>query len=292
MRIHRVLLLFICAAPFGYAQKESLLIGPGDTLHIKVLEAPELEQTVRVTDAGTVPLVIGGNVSVAGLSPGAAASAVRDALVTGHYLLNPHVSLTQDQMATQNVSVLGQVRAPGNYPTATTRTILEVLTLAGGLTDVASRDLTIRRHGTGERIIYFYSNDSKAALNDDIVVYPGDTIIVPKVDVVYTLGDVLRPGGFPMATNNSKLSVLQAVSLAGGTTHTAVPSDARLVRKNADGTYQEIPLPLSDMQKGRKPDMQLQADDIIYVPFSYLRNAALGITSLLAAASSAAIYQF
>ncbi len=292
MRLPSVLLMFLCAVSFGYAQNGSLLIGPGDTLHIKVLEAPELEQIVRVTDAGTVPLVIGGSVSVAGLSPGSAATEVRNALIGGHYLLNPHVSVTQDQMATQNVSVLGQVRSPGSFPTATKRTVLEVLTLAGGLTDLASRDLTIRRHDTGERISYYYSNDPKAALTTDVAVYPGDTIIVPKVDVVYTLGDVVRPGGFPMATNNSKLTVLQAVSLAGGTAHTAVPSDARLVRKNPDGSYQEIPLPLSDMQKGKKPDMQLQADDIIYVPFSYLRNAALGVANLVAAASSAAIYQF
>ena len=49
-------------------------------------------------------------------------------------------------------------------------------------------------------------------------------------------------------------------------------------------------MPLSDMQKGKKPDLQLQAGDIVYVPFSYLRNAALGITGIAAAATSAAIY--
>lgn len=117
-------------------------------------------------------------------------------------------------------------------------------------------------------------------------------MIVPKADVVYILGDVNRPGGIAMVTNDSKLSALQAISLAGGTPPNAVPSRARLIRKQADGSHVEIPLQLSAIQKGKQPDIPLQADDVVYVPFSYARNMAVGAGSLVGATTSAAIYRF
>ncbi|WP_158749465.1 polysaccharide biosynthesis/export family protein [Acidobacterium sp. S8] len=292
MQMFKAFCLALLFVAFCRAQKESITIGPGDLVHVKVLEAAELEQSVRVTDAGAVPLIVGGNVKIAGFTPAEAANEIQRALVEGHYLLTPHVSVTIEQPATENVTVVGQVRAPGSYPIGTPRSILDVLALSGGITDLANREITIERRETKERLRYNLSNHSDKALDENIQIYPGDTILVPKVDLIYALGDLRKPGGFPMSTNDSKLSVLQAIAFAGGTPPTAVPSDARLVRRQADGTYIEIPLPLSDMQKGKKADMPLQADDIIYVPFSYLRNAMLGITNIVAAASSAAIYQF
>jgi len=80
--------------------------------------------------------------------------------------------------------------------------------------------------------------------------------------------------------------------LAGGTPPSAVPSHTRLVRKQRDGSYVEIDVQLSAMQKGKSADIQLQADDILYVPFSYLRNMAMGVDTLVAAAASASIYRF
>jgi polysaccharide export outer membrane protein len=64
------------------------------------------------------------------------------------------------------------------------------------------------------------------------------------------------------------------------------------LQRPEDGRYVEIPLPLSDMQKGKRQDQLLQADDIIYLPFSYLRNMAVSVNSLVSAAASAAIYRF
>jgi polysaccharide export outer membrane protein len=286
-----LLVLFCCAACCG-AQNESLTIGPGDTVHVKVLESPELEQTTRVTDAGALTLILGGKVQVAGLNPAEAAVAVARVLVEGHYLLTPHVSVITEQTATENVTILGQVRTPGSYPIATPRPILDVLALAGGLNDVAQRKVTIQRHSNKERVDYVLSNSANAALDGNIPVYPGDTVLVPKADVVYVLGDVNRPGGIAIVTNDSKLSALQALSLAGGTPPNAVPSHARLIRKQPDGTHVEQQLQLSAMQKGKEPDIPLQGDDIIYVPFSYARNMAVGAGSLVGATSSAAIYRF
>ena len=83
---------------------------------------------------------------------------------------------------------------------------------------------------------------------------------------------------------------LQLVALAGATQTSAVPNDSKLIRRTPDGSYSETPLKLSSMQKGKLPDVKLQPGDIVYVPFSYLRYAALGITNIAAAATSAIIY--
>jgi polysaccharide export outer membrane protein len=289
--VQSLLLLFCCAACCG-AQTESLTIGPGDLLHVKVLEAAELEQSARVTDGGTFTLILGGNVHVAGLTPPEAALAIERVLIDGHYLLTPHVSVITEQTATQNVTILGQVRSPGNYAIGTPRPILDVLALAGGLTELANRKVMIQRHTTKERIAFELSNSANAALDGSVDVFPGDTVIVSKADVVYILGDVNRPGGIAMVTNDSTLSAVQAISLAGGTPPNAVPSHTRLIRKQADGSRVEIPLQLSAMEKGKQPDIQLQADDVLYVPFSYTRNIAVGAGSLVGATSSAAIYHF
>lgn len=288
----RLLSFLLCSVACCPAQTESLTVGPGDQLHVKVLEAPDLEEIARVTDAGTFPLILGGSVQVAGLTPSEAARAVARVLVAGHYVLTPHVTVTLDQTATQNVTIMGQVRTPGSYAIGTSRPILDVLALAGGLTDLADRKVTIERHASKQRIDFVFSNSADTALGASVLVFPGDTIVVPKADVVYILGDVNRPGGFAMVTNDSKLSVVQAMALAGGTPPNAVPSQARLIRKKADGTLQEIPLQLSAIEKGKNPDIPLQADDIVYVPFSYMRNIAVGAGSLVGATSSAAIYRF
>jgi polysaccharide export outer membrane protein len=285
---------FACVLLFSLQQArcedESLKIGPGDTVHIKVLETSDLEQVAKVTDAGQVPLVLGGNVTLAGLTPAEAASVIEKALRDGGFVLHPHVTVLIEQYATQNVSVLGQVRSPGTYPIGTPRTVVDVLSLAGGVTELADRKITIERRASGEKISYFLSNQSKTALDDNVKVYPGDIVMVPKADVVYVLGDVGRPGGIVMNTNDSQLSALEAISMAGGTLPHAVPSHTRMVRKQADGTYVEITLPLSDMQKGKKPDVQLQANDIIYVPFSYGRNAALSLGGIVSAAAGSSLY--
>jgi polysaccharide export outer membrane protein len=292
MRAFRSVLILFCCAGCCLAQTESLTIGPGDLLHLKVLEAPELEQSARVNDAGALTLMLGGKVQVAGLTPAEAAVAIERALVEGHYVLTPHVSVSTEQTATENVTILGQVRSPGSYPIATPRPVLDVLALAGGLNDLAQRKVTIQRHSTKERIDYVLSNSANAALDANVPVYPGDTVLVPKADVVYVLGDVNRPGGIAIVTNDSKLSALQALTLAGGTPPNAVPSKSRLIRKQADGSHVELPLQLSAMQKGKEADIPLQGDDIIYVPFSYARNMAVGAGSLIGATSSAAIYRF
>ena len=273
-----------------FAQKESLLIGPGDQLHIQVFDTPEMEQLPRVTDAGTIPLLFVGDVKVAGMTPGDAAHEIEEALKAKHLMLTPQVAITVQQFATQNVYVMGQVNTPGAYPITTPSSVVSVLALAGGLADTADRHITIERHSDAtQRVNYFLSNRSDDALNNDVLVYPGDTVLVPKVGIVYVLGDVGSPGGYPMTTNDSQMTVLQALALAGSANKTSLLSKAKLIRHTANGP-QEVPMVLASMQKGKDQDIQMQPDDVLYIPSSWMKNLTQNASQIVGSAAAAAVY--
>lgn len=272
-------------------QKESLLIGPGDLIYIEVYDTPEFTQEVRVNDAGMARLHFVGDVKLAGLSPAAAGNAVEKALLDKQVMKHPQVTVKIEDYATQGVSIMGQVQTPGTYPIPTPQPILRVLSLAGGLTGAADRTVTISRHGDGDqKLTYYVSNNSNEALSDQIMVFPGDIVVVPRAPVVYVLGDVGKPGGYTMNTNDSHLTVLQAIAMAGSTNKTAVQSKIRLIRKTPQGGQQESTIKLSAMQKGKEPDMVLQPNDVLYVPFSWMKNMAVSASSITASTASAAIY--
>ena len=286
----QLLFVFFALSAGSMAQNESLLIGPGDLLHLQVYDTPEMEQRARVTDAGDIPFSFLGKVKVSGLTPEQAAVQIERRLVDGGVMLHPQVSVRVEGYATQNASVMWQVLKPGIYELDTSRKVVEVLAMAGGLTDMADRHITIQRSGpTKRKVEYYYSNAAGAALSDDPMVFPGDSVVVPRVAVVYVLGDVLKPGGYPMITNNSNMTVLQAIALAGYANHTAAVGKSKLVRETPAGV-QEIDLEVSLMQKGKKPDVALLPDDVIYVPFSFLRNVGINGQGILASATSAVIY--
>jgi polysaccharide biosynthesis/export protein len=289
-RICTLLLLLFGLATSSQAQNESLLIGPGDLLHLQVYDTPEMEQRARVTDAGNIPFSFVGNVRVASLTPEQAAKQIEGRLIAAGVMLHPQVTVRVEAYATQNVSVMGEVQKPGPYEIDTPHKVVEVLALAGGLTSIADRHITIERYGTSkQKVEYYYSNAAGNALSDDPMVYPGDTVVVSKVAVVYVLGDVLKPGGYPISTNDSRMTVLQAIALAGYANHTAAVGKSKLVRGTPTGV-EEIDLQVSAMEKGKKPDVALLPDDVVYVPFSFMRNVGVNGSGILASASSAAIY--
>jgi polysaccharide export outer membrane protein len=272
------------------AQTETLLIGPGDLLHLLVYDTPEMEQKARVTDAGKIPFNFLGSVAVAGMTPEQAAEQIEHRLIAAGVMIHPQVTVRVEAYATQNASVMGQVQKPGVYEIDTSRKVVDVLALAGGLTDLADRHITIQRFGSEKKTVdYYYSNSASTAFSDDPLVYPGDTVIVPKAAMVYVMGDVAKPGGYPINTNNSKMTVLQAIALAGYANHTAAVGKSKLVREN-DGRVEEINLEVGAMQKGKSPDVALLPDDVVYVPFSFMRNVGINGQGILASVASASIY--
>jgi polysaccharide biosynthesis/export protein len=271
------------------AQKESLLIGPGDLIQVDVLDTPEMEQQVRVTDDGNAPLAYVGNVEVGGKTPADAAAAIQQLLISKNVMKHPQVTVRVQEYSTQDVSVLGQVRTPGAYPLTTPQPVLRVLSLAGGVTDIADRQVTVKRHGSSEQVTYTLSNDPQKMLTNMVMVNPGDIVMVPKAPIIYIMGDVGRPGGYAMSSNESHLTLLQAIARAGSANKTSVPSKVRLIRDTDQGE-KETRIRLDDMEKGKIPDMDLQANDIVFVPFSWMKNIAMSGSTIAASTAGAAIY--
>ena len=292
MRRHKFTITFFLLAALTIpclAQQESLLIGSGDLIQMDVMDTPEMTQQVRVADDGTVRLAYVGKIHVAGQTPATAGNLIETALVEKHVMRKPQVTVRVQEYATEDVSVLGEVHTPGAYAITTPQTILRVLSLAGGLTDMANRHVTVKRYKSTEQLTYYVSNNSEQALSDVVMVNPGDTVLVPRAPLVYIMGDVNRPGGYAINTNDAHLTAMQAVAMAGSANKTSVLSHVRLIRTTEQGQV-ELPVHLDAIQKGKQPDIALKPDDILYVPFSWMKNVVLSSSSVASSTAAAAVY--
>ena len=272
------------------APPESLPIGAGDVVQVSVFDETDLTQVVRVSDAGEIVLNMLGPERIGGLTPFGAAEVVRKSYIDKGMLTNPQVAILVEQSFHRSVSVLGEVAHPGAVELPTPRTLLDVISLAGGFSATADRHVTIRRlsNPTAPETIFLPNDSAREVVGGSSLIYPGDAIIVPKAPVVYVLGDVARPGGY-VIQNDSRMTLLQAISLAGGAAHTAAEGRARLLHHGASG-YTEQKISLTAYEKGKLPDFELQKDDVIWVPFSYSKNVAIGAGSVLSGTGSALIY--
>ena len=107
--------------------------------------------------------------------------------------------------------------------------------------------------------------------------------------MVYVVGDVARPGGFPM-DQDDQLSVLQAVALAQGANRTAALKSAKLIRTTPQGRS-EVPINLSAMLGSKAADVPLRDGDIVFIPSSAAKSAMKrGLEAGVQAAVGVAIY--
>lgn len=281
--------LMFCSLTALYGQQESLVIGSGDMLHIQVYDTPEMDQHARVDDAGNIPMLFIGSVAVKGKTPAQAAQVISDAMIAKQMMRHPQVAVSVEQYATQGVSVLGEAGHPGVFTISTTRPILDVLSMAGGLNNAADRNIIIQRKGSSAHQETYFVANNPADSAREMTVSPGDVIIIPRASLVYVLGDVARPGGYPLFNNDSPATLLETLAEAGSPNRSAVLSGARLMRKTG-GVYQQTQLDLAKVEKGKQPDLPLQANDVIFVPFSYAKNFVMSGSSVAASVASAAIY--
>ncbi len=288
------------------AARQDYRIGPEDLVEITVFEVPELSRTVRVSAAGQISLPLIGTVKVAGLSPMELEDVLKE-MLRKTYIRDPQVSVFLREYKSDPVSVIGAVKMPGPYHIQTRKSLIEVLAMAQGLSDgpfknpgrtvVISRKRRTRTAATssGEA-----SNDStfpqvpaddgktegeivevplKELLQSgdpkwNVPIYPGDVVKVPPAGTVYVAGDVFKPGGFPL-TDFDYISVIQAVAMAGGTLRTANRKQSVIIRQDATGNRQEQKINLARILSGKDPDPKLQPNDILIVPGSVGRAAAL-----------------
>jgi polysaccharide export outer membrane protein len=127
----------------------------------------------------------------------------------------------------------------------------------------------------------------------NVPVHPGDIVKVSRAGIVYVVGEVQKPGGFVLQ-NNENISVLQALALAQGTTHTSAISHARIIRTDpATGKRTEIPMNLGKVLSGKKSDTLLQPKDIVFIPNSAAKSVLYrGSEAALQTATGVAIYRW
>ena len=272
------------------AASSDLEIGPGDLLEVAVFGAPDISKQVRVSSSGEVSLPLIGIVKVAGLTPGQAEKLVEKKLHDGDYVVDPHVSIFEKEYQTQGISVLGEVQKPGIYPMLGSHTLLDVIAAAGGTTPKAGNHVSIthRDRSRSVQTLTLKGNESDSTSNNPEVI-PGDTVVIQKAGIVYVVGEVRMPGGFVM--DKPQLTVLQALAMAQGATPTAKLDGARLIRKSGD-QRQELPIELKKILASKSPDVNLQPDDILFVPNSAAKSAMHhGLEAIVQAATGVAIYR-
>lgn len=280
--------------PTKATSKEStreVLIASGDLLEVTVYGMDDMSQKVRVDGQGNISLQLLGQVHVGGLTADATESLLDKMSVEKGILKDPHFSVFVKEDVQGGVSVLGEVNKPGIYELEGSRHLLEIISAAGGVTAKAGSTVTVTRHDDPADVIKVQLTDEGQDPASNIAIYPGDTVVVTKAPLVYVVGEVQRPSGLVME-NGERITVLQAIALAQGTTKTAKLGSSRIIRKQPDGSYQQIPLALGDMLKAKKPDIALQKEDILFIPTSVGRSVAgTTLQSAVQIAVGAAIYR-
>jgi polysaccharide biosynthesis/export protein len=272
-------------------QAPKISIGPGDLLNIDVFDTPELSGSVRVNQNGEANLAVVGEIQIAGLSPNQAAMKIEQELRARGIMIDPHVTVSISEYASQGATVMGEVHSPGMYPTLGTRKLLDMIALAGGVSQTAGRTATIIHRNDPSHPVDIALAPTEKFLPEqrNPTIQPGDTIVVAKAGVVYILGDVTKPGGFLM-DNNERLSLMQAMTLAGGWTKTAATNQVRIIRKVPEGR-EEILLDLKHVAYGKQADIKISNGDIVFVPSSLVKTLAWrGLEAVISASQTAVVY--
>jgi len=267
-----------------------LKLAPGFLIGLNVLDDTDFTGQFRVDEQGDITVPVLGAVHVAGETATEARTAIRAKLQGEQILKDPQVSLSVLEYAAPQVTIIGEVAAPGKYPLLVPHSIVDVLAMAGGPTMFAGDEVQIiPAEGEGKPILVHYSKASNPKAFEDVLIHPGDTVQVRRAGVVYILGAVNRPGGYVMQEDGT-LNLLQAISLANGTSVAASTKTIYLLRRNSDGTEVDIALPYKQISRGKRTDVQLRATDVLFIPTSAMKSILTNSQSVLASAASASIY--
>jgi polysaccharide export outer membrane protein len=157
------------------------VIGGQDVLDVSVWKEPELTRTVPVRPDGKISLPLLNDVQAAGLTPAQLAAQITESLKK--FVTNPQVTVIISQINSQRIYILGEVTRAGAYPLLPDMTILQGLSSAGGFTQFANlRKIYMFRLENGKQVKYPFNYKnvvSGKASDENIVLKPGDTIVVP-----------------------------------------------------------------------------------------------------------------
>jgi polysaccharide export outer membrane protein len=260
------------SAPPDEASKDSsdktpmVTLGRGDLIEINVFNVPELATKARVSNSGDIYLPLIDYVHVEGLTQEEAQAVIEKRLADGGFVRSPHVTIFVDEFTSQGVTIMGEVGKPGIYPDIGDHKLYEVISQAGGFSQNASRKIAIVRRNEAQPIEVDLPRNLTDDLHGNVEIMPGDTINVPRAPTIYIVGDVGRPSA--ILVDNGTMTVLQALAIAGGPNKTAKLGDSRILRKGPSGGVTEMKIQIKKMLEAKVPDVQLQADDILFVPVS------------------------
>jgi polysaccharide export outer membrane protein len=268
-----------------------LRLAPGFLLNISVYDEPEFDTHVRVDEKGDISLPLLGSIHVAGKTIPEAQKAIQDKFRAAQILKDPQVTLNVDQYVSSSVTVLGEVQSPGRIQLLAPHNLLDVIGMAGGETNLAGDTIQVENPSESGNTVHVYhyarGRDENEARN--VLVKPGDIIRVKRAGIVYVLGAVNRPGGYVMQEDGA-LDVAQAISMAMGTTMQAKIGGIRVVRHDQNGNITEIPVAYKDIVGGKEKPLQLEAQDIVYVPVSKLKSVFTAGSTIVGQTGAATIY--
>lgn len=259
-----VVVLLAAASP--EAKPSEYVIGARDGVAVTVWNQANLSGTYDVEADGTLLFPLVGRVTAGGLTVREFETELTRLLADG-FFKKPQVTVAVEAYRSQRVFVVGEVRSPGTYPLTAGMTLIEAMATAGSITAAASNEVLIVRaqDETGEGPTLPGQKEDATVVSVDVErlqsgegarnveIRDGDTIYVPRADIVYVFGEVSAPGEYPI---RKKMTVLQALALAGGVTDFAATNRVRVIRL-IDDEQQEIRVQLKDI---------VEAGDTVVVP--------------------------
>jgi len=240
--------------PAAEARNVNYVVGAQDVLTVTVFNEPQFSGRFRVENDGQFNYPFLGRIHAGGTTVAEIATALKDKLADG-YLRYPQVTVDVEQFRSQNVYVMGEVRAPGRYTLTGSVTLVEALAQAGSIAPSAGSEVLIvhPKRPSAESPALPESADAdvqrvdlreiqRGRLPTAITIRDGDTIFVPKAQRFYVTGHVRSPGAYVLEPD---LTVLQAISLAGGLTDRGSNKRIRILRdkKEYDAQLTDIVRP-------------------------------------------------
>jgi polysaccharide export outer membrane protein len=244
------------ASPASSGASSDYVVGAQDVLKVTVFDEPQLSGTFRVDADGTFTYPFIGRIKAAGETLRSVESMLAKLLADG-YVRRPQVSIEVEQYRSRSIFVVGEVRSPGKYALSGQMSLIEALAQAGSTTSNAGTQVLILRANEA-RSDQALAPDAKDVANvtrvsladlqagqlgQNVMLREGDTVFVPKAERFYVTGQVRAPGAF---TYERGMTVLQAVSLAGGLTDRGSNRRIRVIRV-IEGKKKEISVKLTDL---------------------------------------------
>jgi polysaccharide export outer membrane protein len=249
-------------------------IGPEDLLEISVFQADELKTQVRVSANGYIKMNLAGEVKAEGLTVAQLEDVIGEKL--RKYLEDPMVSVFIKEYRGQQISVLGSVKNPQVYFVTGQKYLVDMISMAGGLTQDAGNICVVQTAGQKpeERMKMVIDLDKllvdgNAELN--VPVHSGDIIQVPKSGVFFVDGE------FPI---KAMTTVTQAISMAKGLDYTALRSDIQIFRDTGQSKREVITADYDAILAGKTPDVVLKDKDIVIVGTSGFKTFLRALTGI------------